>query len=62
MVPVAGAFRNAASYDASSSAPGVAAVNVSGSTVTVTSVAEGEATITVTASGPDRSTASRQST
>ena len=60
VVPVADSFRNAMAYDASSSAPGVATVRVSGSTVTVTSVAEGEATITVTASGPDRSTASRQ--
>ena len=60
VVPVAGAFRNAATYEASSSAPGVATVSVSGSTVTVTSVAEGVATVTVTASGLDGSSATQQ--
>ena len=60
VIPVAAAFRNAATYEASSSAPAVAAVSMSGSTVTVTSVAVGEATITVTARGPDRSAATEQ--
>ena len=60
VVPVAGAFRNAATYAASSSQPGVASVSVSGSTVTVTSVAEGVATVTVTASGPDGFSATQQ--
>ena len=60
VIPVADVFRNAMTYEASSSAPGVATVSVSGSTVTVTSVAEGEATITVTARGPDRSAATEQ--
>ena len=57
VVPVGGAFRNASTYQATSSAPGVATVRVSGSAVTVTSVAEGAATITVIASGADNSTA-----
>ncbi len=59
-VPVGDAFRNASTYQASSSAPGVATVRVSGSTVTVTSVAEGVATIAVTASGADGSTATQR--
>ena len=61
-VPVGDAFRNASTYQAASSAPGVATVGVSGSTVTVTSVAEGEATITVTARGADGSTATQRFT
>ena len=61
-VPVGEAFRNASTYQASSSTPGVATVRVSGSTVTVTSVAEGVATITVTASGADGSTATQRFT
>ena len=60
VIPVADAFRNAMTYEASSSAPEVAAVSMSGSTVTITSVAEGEATVTVTARGPDRSLATEQ--
>ncbi len=59
-VPVGDAFRNASTYQASSSAPGVATVRVSGSTVTVTSVADGAATITVTAGGADGSTATQR--
>ena len=50
VVPVAGAFPNASSYQASSSAPAVAAVSVSGSSVTVSPVAEGVAAVTVTSS------------
>ena len=61
-VPVGEAFRNASTYQASTSAPGVATVRVSGSTVTVTSVTEGAATITVTASGADGSTATQRFT
>ena len=60
VVPVGGAFRNASTYQATSSAPGVATVRVSGSAVTVTSVAEGAATITVIASGADNSTATQR--
>ena len=60
VVPLAGAFRNASTYAASSSAPGVAAVGLVGSAVTVTSVAAGEATITVTADGADNSTATQR--
>ena len=52
-VEVSGAFRDPdgdrLTYGASSSAPGVARVSVSGSRVTVTSVSEGTATVTVTA-------------
>ena len=52
-VEVAGAFRDpdgdALTYGARSSAPSVASVAVSGSTVTVTGVAEGTALVTVTA-------------
>ena len=61
-VPVGEAFRNASTYQAASSAPGVATVRVSGSTVTVTSVTEGVATITVTASDADGSTATQRFT
>ena len=60
VVPVGGAFQEARAYRAASSAPGVVAVRVSGSTVTVTSVAEGVATITVTATGADNSTATQR--
>ncbi len=59
-VPVGDAFRNASTYQASSSAPGVATVRMSGSTVTVTSAAEGATTVTVTASGGDGSTATQR--
>ena len=52
-VEVSGAFRDpdgdALTYGATSSAPGVASVSVSGSTVTVTPVSEGTAAVTVTA-------------
>ena len=52
-VDVSGAFRDPdgdpLTYRASSSAPGVASVTVSGSRVTVAPVAEGTATVTVTA-------------
>ena len=57
VVPLAGAFRHASNYRASSSAPAIAAVSLSGSAVTVTSIAAGAATITVTAGGADNSTA-----
>ena len=60
VVPVAGAFRNAATYRVSSSVPGVATVSVSGSQVTVTPVAVGVATITVTASGAANSLATQR--
>ena len=60
VVPLAGAFRHALTYAASSSAPGVAAVSLSGSAATVTSVAEGVTTVTVTASGTDHSTATQR--
>ena len=60
VVSVAGAFRNASTYRASSSAPGVATVTVSGSQVTVTPVAAGVATITVTATGADNSVATQR--
>ena len=60
VVPVAGAFRNASTYQASSSAPGVATVTVSGSQVTVTAVTAGVATITVTATGADNSVATQR--
>ena len=60
VVPLAGAFRHASTYAASSSAPGVAAVSRSGSAVTVTAVAAGVATVTVTASGADNSTATQR--
>ena len=59
-VAVGAAFRNASTYQATSSAPSVTTVRVSGSTVTVTSVAKGLATITVTASGADDSTATQR--
>ena len=55
VVPVGDAFRNASTYRASSSVPGVATVSLSGSNLTVTPVAAGMATITVTASGVDNS-------
>ena len=57
VVPVGGAFRNASTYRAASSASGVATVSVSGSQVTVTPAAAGVATITVTATGADNSVA-----
>ena len=60
VVPAAGAFRNASTYRASSSAPGVATVTVSGSHVTVTPVAAGAATVTLTASGADNSVATHR--
>ena len=60
VVPVADAFRNASTYRASSSAPGVATVSMSGSQVTVTPVTAGVATITVTASGVDNSNATQR--
>ena len=60
VVPVAGAFRNASAYRASSSAPGVATVSVSGSQVTVTPLTVGVATITVTATGADNSVATQR--
>ena len=60
VVPLAGTFRHASTYEASSSAPGVAAVSLVGSALTVTSVAAGEATITVTANGTDNSTATQR--
>ena len=60
VVPVGGAFRNASTYRASSSAPGVATVSVSGSQVTVTPVTAGVATITVTARGADNSVATQR--
>ena len=59
-VSVAGAFQNALTYQASSSAPSIATVSVSGAQVTVTSVAEGVGTITVTASGAGNSVATQQ--
>ena len=55
VVPVGDTFRNASTYRASSSVPGVATVSLSGSDLTVTPVAAGMATITVTASGVDNS-------
>ena len=60
VVPVGDAFRNALTYRASSSAPGVATVRVLESTVTITSVTEGLAIVTVMASGADDSTATQQ--
>ena len=57
VVPLEGAFQHASAYEASSSAPSVAAVRLANSAVTVTSVAAGVATVTVTASGADNSTA-----
>ena len=55
-VDVAGAFSDpdgdALGYEATSGAPAVATVAVSGSAVTVTGVAEGTATVTVTATDP----------
>ena len=60
VVSVADAFQNALTYQASSSAPSVATVSVSGSDLTVTAVAEGSTTITVTASGADNLIATQQ--
>ena len=60
VVPLAGAFRHASSYRASSSAPGVSTVSLSASALTVTSVATGSATVTVVASGADNSTATQR--
>ena len=62
-VNVSAAFRDPdgdpLTYGAVSSAPGVAAVSVSGSTVMVTPVSEGTATVTVTATDPRRDPATR---
>ena len=60
VVSVADAFQNALTYQASSSAPSVATVSVSGSDLTVTAVAEGTTIITVTASGADNLIATQQ--
>ena len=60
VVSVAAAFQDASTYQASSSASGVATVGVAGSDVTVTPVAAGVTTITVTASGADNSIATHQ--
>ena len=60
VVPLAGAFRHASTYQASSSAPEVAAVSLRGATVTVTSAAVGVATVTVTAGGTDSSIATQR--
>ena len=60
VVPLADAFRNASTYQASSSAPDIATVSLSGSQVTLTAVAVGVATITVTASGADNSRATQR--
>ena len=55
-IEVSGAFRDpdgdALTYGVTSSAPGVAAVSLSASTVTVTPVSAGAATVTVTATDP----------
>ena len=59
VVPVGGALPNASTYLASSSAPGVATVSISGSNLTLTPVAAGVATVTVTATGADNSVATR---
>ena len=60
VVPVAGAFRHASTYRASSSAPSVATVSISGSNLTLTPVAAGVATVTVTATGTDNSVATQR--
>ena len=60
VVAVGGAFRNASTYGASSSAPGVATVSMSGSHVTITPGAPGPATITVTATGAENSVATQR--
>ncbi len=60
VVPVAGAFRHASTYRASSSAPSVATVSISGSNLTLAPVAAGVATITVTATGTDNSVATQR--
>ena len=60
VVSVADAFQDASTYQASSSASGVATVGVAGSDVTVTPAAAGVTTITVTASGADNSIATQQ--
>ena len=60
VVSVANAFEDALTYQASSSAAGVATVSVAESDVTVTPVAVGVTTITVTASGADNSIATQQ--
>lgn len=60
VVSAADAFRDASTYQASSSASGVATVGVAGSDVTVNPVASGVTTITVTASGADNSVATQQ--
>ena len=57
VVSVADVFQGASTYQASSSAPSVATVSMSGFDVTVAPVAAGVATITVTASGAENSTA-----
>ena len=53
VVPVADAIPATSAYRASSSAPDVATVSVSGSRVVVTPVAEGAATVTLSAIGED---------
>ena len=60
VVLVADAFRHASTYRATSSAPAVATVSVSGAHVTVTPVAAGVATIAVTAGGADNSIATQR--
>ena len=60
VVPVGGGFRHTSTYRASSSAPGVATVSMSGSNLTVTPVAAGVAIITVTATGADNSVATQR--
>ena len=60
VVPVGGGFRHASTYRASSSAPGIATVSMSGSNLTVTRVAAGVAIITVTATGADNSVATQR--
>ena len=60
VVSVAAAFQDALTCQTSSSAAGVATVNVAESDVMVTPVAVGVTTITVTASGADNSIATQQ--
>ena len=60
VVPLAVAFRNASTYQASSSAPDIVSVSLSGAQVRLTALAVGVATITVTASGADNSRATQR--
>ena len=60
VLPVGDTFQNASTYRASSSAPRVATVNMSGSSLTVTPVAAGMTTITVAAAGADNSIATQR--